>query len=399
MGESKYSPILVFSSRSCDWPAFRRSNQGHVVLNKMNVQEFYEHALAERGFNADAAQRAAVDRLQRAYDEWVKFKAQRSSTLRRFINRPDVPRGIYMWGGVGRGKSFLMDSFYSVVPLVRKTRLHFHEFMRGVHRQLDELKGVADPLDEVARRIAKKYRLICFDEFHVSDIADAMILYNLMKALFDNGVSFVLTSNYAPDTLYPEGLHRDRMLPTIALLKERLDVMNVDAGMDYRKRALQQVAAYHMPLGAEADEALRNAFARVAETADEDRCVRIEAREIWALRRAGGAIWFDFATLCGGPRSQNDYLEIASRFHTVVLSGIPRMSAGMSSEARRFTWLIDVLYDHKVKLLMSAEVEPEQLYTDGMLANEFHRTVSRIIEMQSTEYMESERRDVADTIT
>lgn len=367
-------------------------------LNKINVKESYERALSEREFQADDAQRHAVERLQCAYEEWVAFKARRSSKLKRLISRPEVPRGIYMWGGVGRGKSFLMDSFYSVVPLTRKARLHFHEFMRGVHRQLDDLKGVADPLDEVARRIAKKYRLICFDEFHVSDIADAMILHNLLRALFDNGVSFVMTSNYPPEKLYLDGLHRDRMLPTISLLNNKLDVLNVDAGVDYRKRVLNQVAAYHVPLGAGADSALRQAFSRVAETADEDPRVHIEAREIRALRRAGGIIWFDFATLCGGPRSQNDYLEIASCFHTVILSGIPQMSAAMSSEARRFTWLIDVFYDHKVKLLMSAEVEPEKLYTEGMLANEFHRTVSRIIEMQSAEYMESEQRDVANAI-
>ena len=357
----------------------------------MTVMEFYEHALTQRGFSADPAQRAAVERLQLAYDEWVAYRAQRSSSFKRIIHRPDVPRGVYMWGGVGRGKSFLMDSFYSVVPLVRKTRVHFHEFMRDVHRQLDALKQVADPLDEVARQIAKKFRLICFDEFHVSDIADAMVLYNLMRALFERGVSFVITSNYHPDTLYPDGLHRDRMLPTIALLKEHLDVMNVDAGNDYRKRALEQVHAYHTPLNADTDRALRQAFAGVADTADEDPLVRIESREIRALRRAGGVIWFDFATLCGGPRSQNDYLEIASRFHTVVLSGVPAMSAAMSSEARRFTWLIDVFYDHKIKLLMSAAVAPELLYTDGMLANEFHRTVSRIIEMQSREYMDAPR--------
>ncbi|HEY0662108.1 MAG TPA: cell division protein ZapE [Lysobacter sp.] len=361
----------------------------------MNVQEFYQHALSQRGFKPDDAQQRAVDRLQQAYEEWVHFKSQRSSSFKRLINRPDVPRGVYLWGGVGRGKSFLMDSFYSVVPVVRKTRLHFHEFMRGVHRQLDDLKGVADPLDEVARRIAKKYRLICFDEFHVSDIADAMILYNLLTALFNNGVSFVMTSNYDPDKLYPDGLHRDRMLPTIALLKDKLDVMNVDAGIDYRKRALEQVQAYYTPLGAAADKALRDAYAAVAETADEDPIVHIEHREIRSLRRAGGIIWFDFHTLCGGPRSQNDYLEIASRFHTVILSGVPAMSASQSSEARRFTWLIDVFYDHKVKLLMSAEVEPEALYTQGQMANEFHRTVSRIIEMQSREYMDSQRRDAA----
>ena len=362
----------------------------------MTVMEFYEDALTQRGFIADPAQRSAVERLQRAFDEWIAFKAQRSSTFKRLVNRPDVPRGVYLWGGVGRGKSFLMDSFYSVVPVVRKTRVHFHEFMRDVHRRLDDLKNVADPLDDVAEHIAKKFRLICFDEFHVSDIADAMILYNLLRALFDRGVSFVMTSNYAPDTLYPDGLHRDRMLPTIALLKAHMDILNVDAGNDYRKRALEQLSVYHCPLNAAADQALRDAFAKVADTADEDPRVRIEAREIRALRRAGGVIWFDFATLCGGPRSQNDYLEIASRFHTVVLSAIPAMSAGMSSEARRFTWLIDVFYDHKIKLLMSAAAQPDALYTEGMLANEFHRTVSRIIEMQSREYMEAPRRLVVD---
>jgi cell division protein ZapE len=397
MGEH-VSPIFMRMPKGGTQVAAVPKQQQRVKQHDMNVREFYEHALSQRGYQSDEAQRRAVERLQQAYDDWVAYKSQRSSKLRRLITRPEVPRGVYMWGGVGRGKSFLMDSFYSVVPIVRKTRLHFHEFMRGVHRQLDDLKGVADPLDEVARRIARKYRLICFDEFHVSDIADAMILYNLLKALINNGVSFVMTSNYVPDALYPDGLHRDRILPAIGLLKEKLDVQNVDAGLDYRKRALEQVEAYHTPLGASADHALRNAFANVAETADEDPHLHIEAREIRALRRAGGVIWFDFATLCGGPRSQNDYLEIASCFHTVVLSGVPQMSAAMSSEARRFTWLIDVLYDHKVKLLISAEVVPDQLYTEGMLANEFHRTVSRIIEMQSSEYMESERRDVAGSI-
>jgi cell division protein ZapE len=267
-----------------------------------------------------------------------------------------------------------------------------------VHRQLDELKGVANPPDEVALRIAKKYRLICFDEFHVSDIADAMILYNLLGALFNNGVSFIMTSNYDPDLLYPDGLHRDRMLPTIQLLKDKLDILNVDAGVDYRKRAMEQVQTYYTPLNADADRALRDTWTKVAETADEDPRVHIENREIRALRRAGGSIWFDFATLCGGPRSQNDYLELASRFQTVILSGIPVMSAAMSSEARRFTWLIDVFYDHKVKLIMSAASEPEALYTTGVLSNEFHRTVSRIIEMGSQEYMQSERRGAADSL-
>ncbi len=364
----------------------------------MNVQEFYDHALLQRGFQADGAQRDAVIRLQQVYDEWVEYKAQRANAFLRFLKPPEIPRGVYMWGGVGRGKSFLMDSFYSVVPVVRKTRVHFHEFMRSVHRELDELKMIANPLDEVALRIAKKYRLICFDEFHVTDIADAMILYNLFKALFQNGVSFIITSNFEPETLYPDGLHRDRMLPTIALLKEKLDILNVDGGNDYRKRALTQVNAYHTPLGAQADEALRTAFARIAETNDENPLINVEGRQLRALRRAGGVIWFDFATLCGGPRSQNDYLEIASRFHTVVLSDMPAMSVGMSSEARRFIWLIDVLYDHKVKLLISAAVEMDKLYTDGALLMEFQRTVSRLIEMQSIEYMEAERRHSGNAI-
>ncbi len=364
----------------------------------MNVNEYYQHALAERGYQSDPAQLAAVARLQQAYDEWVAYRAKRSSKLTRLIRRPDIPRGVYLWGGVGRGKSFLMDSFYAVVPVVRKTRLHFHEFMRGVHRALDEQKNVEDPLLVVAQKIARRYRLICFDEFHVSDIADAMILYNLLNALFDLGVSFVMTSNYMPDGLYPDGLHRDRMLPAIALLKEKLDVMNVDAGTDYRKRIMEQVSAYHTPLGPESDRALLRAFLDIAETTEADARIRIESRDIRCVRRAGGVAWFDFSTLCGSPRSQNDYLEIASRFHTVILSNVPRMSAEMASEARRFTWLIDVLYDHRVKLLMSAAVAPEQLYTEGTLANEFHRTVSRIVEMQSRDYKESERRHAIDAI-
>lgn len=358
----------------------------------MNVSEFYEQTLQSRGFSTDAAQRNAVNRLQRAYDEWVAYKEKRRNPLRRWLSPPAVPRGVYMWGGVGRGKSFLMDSFYSVVPLKRKTRVHFHEFMRDVHRQLDGLKKVADPLDTVAANVAKKYRLICFDEFHVIDIADAMILYNLFKALFAHGVSFIVTSNFEPDTLYPDGLHRDRILPAIALLKEKMDILQVDGGTDYRKRALAQVAAYHTPADDAAERALQAAFERIAEMADEDPVIHVEGRDIRSRRRAGGVIWFDFATLCGGPRSQNDYLEIASRFHTVILSDIPAMSAAMASEARRFIWLVDVLYDHKTKLLVSAEVPMDQLYVEGSQAMEFQRTVSRLMEMQSAEYMEAERR-------
>jgi cell division protein ZapE len=351
--------------------------------------------LAQRGYSLDAAQERAAGRLQQLQEEWVGYKAHRSNALKKLLVRPPVPRGVYLWGDVGRGKSFLMDAFFATVPVIRKTRVHFHEFMRSVHGELHDLRGTADPLDEVARRIARRHRLICFDEFHVSDIADAMILYRLLERLFALNVGLVITSNYAPDALYPDGLHRDRMLPAIALLQEQLDVVHVDGDIDYRRRAMERIEAYLTPWGPAADAALTAAFERVAETDDDDPVLTIETRQIRARRRAGGAVWFDFAVLCGGPRSQNDYLEIAALFHTVLMSNVPRMSAGQASEARRFTWLVDVLYDHRVKLLLSAEVAAGELYQSGALANEFARTVSRLEEMQSREYLESRRRDVA----
>jgi len=362
----------------------------------MNVREYYHQALQERGYQPDQAQLAAIDRLQQFYDDWVVYKQARSSPLRKIFRRPDIPRGVYMWGGVGRGKSFLMDAFYATVPLKRKGRLHFHEFMRGVHKQLDEVRGQQDPLDEVARRIAKRYRLICFDEFHVSDVADAMILYRLLLKLFEYGTSFVMTSNYEPSTLYPNGLHRDRILPAIKLLQERLDILNVDTGTDYRRRALEQVRMYLTPITSQTRSELEDDFNRLSDTAPiKPPVLTVENRELKAIALSGTAVWFDFATLCGGPRSQNDYLDLAGRFQTVILSDVPRMTARQASEARRFTWLVDVFYDHKVKLLISAECEPESLYLDGPMANEFHRTVSRLLEMQSREYLESERRDSA----
>ncbi|MBT9506966.1 cell division protein ZapE [Rhodoferax sp.] len=365
----------------------------------MSVKQAYEAELASRGYSADPAQLRAVAALERCADEWAAFKGKRSNALKKLINRPDIPRGVYMYGGVGRGKSFLMDCFYNAVPLKRKTRLHFHEFMREVHRELAGLKGVVNPLDELGKRIAKKYRLICFDEFHVADITDAMILHRLLAALFDNGVGLVTTSNFKPDELYPNGLHRDRILPAIALLNEKLEVINVDNGTDYRRRTLEQLKLYHVPLGAEADAAMRDAFERLAETQDEDPVLHIESREIRARRKAGGLVWFDFKSLCGGPRSQNDYLEIATQFHTVLLSDVPHMPVRMASEARRFTWLIDVLYDRRVKLIMSAAVQPEALYTDGPLAHEFPRTISRLNEMQSSEFLNLERRVVDTRLT
>jgi cell division protein ZapE len=292
-----------------------------------------------------------------------------------------------------------MDCFYNAVPLKRKTRLHFHEFMREVHRELHLMQGTVNPLDELGKRIAKRYRLICFDEFHVADITDAMILHRLLDSLFANGVGFVTTSNFQPDDLYPGGLHRSRILPAIELLKDRLEVLNVDNGTDYRRRTLEQLRLYHSPLGAAADAEMTQAFERLAECHDEPPVLQIESREISARRRAGGVAWFDFNTLCGGPRSQNDYLELATQFHTVLLSDVPVMPVRMASEARRFTLLVDVLYDRRVKLILSAQAAPEELYTEGPLAHEFPRTVSRLHEMQSSEFLALERRMVDTAIT
>jgi cell division protein ZapE len=365
----------------------------------MGVRQLYEQTLLERGYTSDPAQLRAIDALERCETEWADYKARRSNAVTKLIVRPPIPRGVYMWGGVGRGKSFLMDCFFQSVPLTRKTRLHFHEFMREVHRELQDLKGTVNPLDELGRRIARRFRLICFDEFHVADVTDAMILHRLLEALFANRVSIVTTSNFHPDALYPHGLHRDRILPAIDLLKSRLEVVNVDAGQDYRQRTLAQVRMYHTPLGAEADTAMQAAFEALSEARDEDSLLHIEHRQLRARRRAGGVVWFDFQVLCGGPRSQNDYLELAARFHTVLLSGVPQMSPRLASEARRFTWLVDVLYDRRVKLILSAAVPPELLYTEGPLAHEFPRTVSRLAEMQSAEFLALARRDVDTALT
>jgi cell division protein ZapE len=365
----------------------------------VSVRQAYEAELAARGFKSDPAQLRAVAALDRCANEWAAYKARRSNAFKKLISHPEIPKGVYMYGGVGRGKSFLMDCFYNAVPLKRKTRLHFHEFMREVHRELAGLQGTVNPLDELGKRISKRYKLICFDEFHVADITDAMILHRLLAALFDNGVGFVTTSNFKPDDLYPGGLHRDRILPAIALLNEKLEVIDVDNGIDYRSRTLEQLRLYLTPNGAEADAEMGRAFEQLAESADENPVLNIEAREIRARRKAGGVVWFDFRTLCGGPRSQNDYLEIATRFHTVLLSDVPHMPVRMASEARRFTWLVDVFYDRRVKLIMSAQVPPEQLYTEGPLAHEFPRTVSRLNEMQSAQFLALERRVVDTRLT
>ena len=370
-------------------------------LEPASVVDIYRRALDRRGFVPDAAQWRAVERLQQLFEEWCAYKARRSTKLRKLVVRPPLPRGVYLWGAVGRGKSFLMDSFYACLPLERKRRVHLHDFMREIHRELEVLKGTEDPLDALARRIARRCRLICFDEFHVNDIADAMILARLLKRTLNRGVVFCMTSNYAPSLLYKDGLMRDNFLPAIKLIEEHMDVLQVDSGVDYRLRALEHVSVYHQPLGPETDRRLMDTFHQIAEVEDEEfEALDIENRVIPYRHRAGGVVWFDFHAICGWGRSQHDYLDIAERFHTVIVSGVPRMGLELADEARRFTLLVDVFYDNRVKLILSADAPADQLLRreeakDARIRAmmfEFDRTTSRLTEMRSREYLEQPRR-------
>ena len=269
----------------------------------VSVLELYQEALRKRGFEPDDSQHSAVLRLQQLHEEWSDYKRQRSTAIRRLVVHPPLPRGVYLWGAVGRGKTFLLDSFYRCLPLVRRRRVHFHHFMRDVHRELDELKGTADPLDALAGRIVERYRLVCFDEIALSDVADALILGRLLTRTLDKGVVYCMTSNYHPDELYEGGLKREDFLPAIDLIKSRLDVIQVDGGVDYRKRALQQVKVYHAPLAPETDRALMRAFKHIAEVEEEHHELDVEGRVIPYRHRAGGVVWFNFRVICGWGRS------------------------------------------------------------------------------------------------
>jgi cell division protein ZapE len=284
-----------------------------------------------------------------------------------------------------------MDSFYLAVPLTRKRRVHFHHFMREIHRELNELKGAQDPIARVAARTARRYRLICFDEFHVSDIADAMILGRFLEQVIARGVVFCMTSNYPPEGLYPDGLQRERFAPVIELLKQKLDVLEVDNGTDYRRLKMERLKVYH--LGSDAE--FPRIFDELKDVEEERHPLDVEGRTIAYRKRAGGLVWFGFEALCGGPRSYADYVDLARRFHTVMLSGIPRMSAKNADAARRFTWLVDVFYDDRVNLVVAAETEPEQLFAEGEHSAEFQRTVSRLHEMQSVQYLQAQRTHIS----
>ncbi|WP_052190769.1 cell division protein ZapE [Chitinibacter sp. ZOR0017] len=349
---------------------------------------WYQSLASQPGFIADQSQAAAIERLEALWQSLVVFKQKRNRLFgKTLLPMPDLPRGLYFWGGVGRGKSFLMDAFYAGLPYKRKKRLHFHHFMQEVHRDLRAQQGSDDPLTKVADKWAKAVRVLCFDEFHVSDIADAMILGRLMEQLFNRGVVLVTTSNYPPDGLYPNGLQRANFLPTIELLKKRLDVLNVDGGQDFRLRTLTAARTYLYPQDAASEAELGELFAKMATGHDQDPQLTLEGRKLKARRRAGGAIWFDFAVLCGDGRGQADYLALAQEYHTVFLTGLPKLKPENSNLARRFTWLVDVFYDHRVKLIIGADVPVDQVYVEGLQASEFFRTASRLTEMQSKEYL------------
>ena len=348
----------------------------------------YAAALQAKGFDADPAQMQAVERLETLYQGLMHFKTARGNKLRRMISPPGVPRGVYFWGGVGRGKSFIMDCFFAAVPYKRKKRIHFHAFMHQIHAELRQHAGKADPLVPVSERIAKETRLLCFDEFHVSDIADAMILGRLLELLFEKGVIFVMTSNYPPDNLYPNGLQRMNFLPTIELIKQKMDIMPLDGGQDYRLRKLEVMPVYHVPHDSETERAMAEYFevaATMPGTANDS--IEINNRQVQTVRLAPGVVWFDFFSICGDGRAQADYLELVREYHTILVSNIPVLEVRHGAEARRFTWLVDVCYDHRVKLIISAATYPDDLYVEGPNAHEFFRTASRLTEMQSREYL------------
>ncbi|HWI13360.1 MAG TPA: cell division protein ZapE [Burkholderiales bacterium] len=351
------------------------------------------HAQAH-GFTLDAAQDAALVHFARVARELEDAEKRGNGLLRLLARKRDI-RGLYIYGGVGRGKSFLMDSFCNCVPYAAKRRVHFHRFMQEIHYELARVQGQADPLAAVARHIAAETRLLCLDEFHVTDITDAMLMKRLLEGLMEQGVVLVTTSNFHPDELYEHGLQRNRFLPAIALIKERLEIANVDSGTDYRLRELERAGVYHVEESA--DASLEDAFHAIArhETLDGGE-LEIEGRMIPVRQHAREVAWFDFSALCDGPRGKADYIELARRYETILLSGVPRFTVHMADQLRRFVWLIDEFYDRRVKLMVSADALPDALFVDGDEDDAFQvqlntslkqRLTSRLTEMQTREYL------------
>jgi cell division protein ZapE len=361
--------------------------------------EWYWHFSQRHDFETDSEQLKVVEKLQRLFEQLEDYRLYRQGKINRLVTNLGAgrkpPRGVYIWGGVGRGKSLMMDAFFKVSRHRRKRRVHFHEFMRGIHARMKALSGQEDPLEAISTEIARELRILAFDEFHVSDIADAMILGRLLELLVAKGVVLVMTSNYRPDDLYPNGLQRARFLPAIEVLKRELDVVHLAGSTDHRRRLLDALSVYYTPLDDGADEHLASFFeAMTKATYAEDGTIEVGNRPLAFRRRAKGVIWIDFDELCEKPRSQVDYLEIAGAYHTVLVSNVPCLGPQRQDAARRFTWLVDVFYDQRVKLVMTAEAAPEALLGEAgegsgaerMLRAEFARTASRLREMQSRDY-------------
>ncbi len=364
----------------------------HYPDPAMTPLERYQADLKRPDFFHDAAQETAVRHLQRLYDDLIAADRNKSGLIGKLFGKKtqEPIKGLYFWGGVGRGKTYLVDTFYDALPFKQKMRTHFHRFMKRVHEEMKTLKGEKNPLTIIGKRFADEARVICFDEFFVSDITDAMILATLLDELFKNGVSLVATSNIVPDGLYKDGLQRARFLPAIALLKQHTVIVNVDSGIDYRLRALEQAELYHWPLGPEAEQSLEKSFRSLLTEnceAQENEALMIENRAIKARKVANDVAWFEFRELCDGPRSQNDYIELGKIFEAVLVSNVEQMGVAKDDMARRFINLVDEFYDRNVKLILSAEVELKDLYTGGRLEFEFQRTLSRLLEMQSHEFL------------
>ncbi len=354
----------------------------------LTPQQRYQQDLQRDGFVADAAQAAAVARIENLYQTLLNGDPEPTG-WRRWFNKPTPPpRGLYLWGGVGRGKTYLMDCFYECLPGSDKRRVHFHRFMEDVHDRLRSLGQAEDPLISVGQDLAAQAKVLCFDEFFVSDIADAMILARLLETLFDNGVTLVATSNVAPSDLYRDGLQRAKFLPAIALLEQQTEIINVDGGVDYRLRILQHAEIYHCPLDEAAEHSLRRSFEELAPGQwKRGATIQVNHRSLTGKALADGVGWFEFAELCEKPRGPADYIELARRFNTVLISNVPQLKDGQNDPARRFIHLIDELYDRSVNVILSAAAPVDDLYLGERLAFEFRRTRSRLVEMQSEQYL------------
>jgi len=362
-------------------------------VSDLTPWQHYQQDLSRDDFSHDSAQEQAVRSLQRVYDELQLLNAKPGifGKLTSLLGtKPQTVQGLYLWGGVGRGKTYLMDTFFDSLPGDKKLRAHFHRFMHQIHIDLDGLKGQRDPLLIIAKQMSEQYQVICFDEFFVSDITDAMLLGTLFQALFKEGVALVATSNIIPDDLYRNGLQRARFLPAIALINKHCQILNVDSGIDYRLRTLEQAEIYHFPLDTQADKNLLTYFDKLApesEVSTSD--IDVDGRNIAIRKQAQGVLLANFRELCDGPRSQRDYMEIACLYHTVLLSGVEQMGDKQTGDdiARRFLAMVDEFYERNVKLIISAEVSLEAIYSEGLLDFEFRRCRSRLTEMQSHDYL------------